>query len=118
MQVNEFVYIPGENEVEYIALLREALRRQRAITNKAIAKLKENKIQRWIPVTEALPEESGEVLIRTGPSKYCTHSVNYSAKHKQFNNYDSLAKDDGAYTAKVTHWMPIPDMEEELDDAE
>lgn len=63
MQVNEFVYIPGENEVEYIALLKEALRRQRTITNKAIAKLKENKIP-------------------------------------------------------LTHWMPIPDMEEESDDAE
>ena len=42
IKANEFVHIPGANDREYISLLEEALKRQRELTAKAIAKLKEN----------------------------------------------------------------------------
>ena len=41
VRVNDFKYIPGKNDAEYIKLLKEALERQKQITNKAIAKIKE-----------------------------------------------------------------------------
>lgn len=41
MQVNNFQHIPGKNDTEYIELLKDALGRQKIITSKAIAKLKE-----------------------------------------------------------------------------
>ena len=37
---NEFRYIEGVNDDEYIKLLKKALERQKALTSKAIAKLK------------------------------------------------------------------------------
>lgn len=41
--VNNFVHEPGKNDAEYIALLEEALKRQKEIVNKAIAKIKQSK---------------------------------------------------------------------------
>ena len=51
LQVNEFRYIPGENDAEYIRLLKNALERQKQITAKAVDKIKELSKQRtgeWI----------------------------------------------------------------------
>lgn len=40
VQVNDFKYIAGENDAEYIKLLQEHINRQDIIIRKAIAKLK------------------------------------------------------------------------------
>ena len=40
IQVNDFKYIAGENDAEYIKLLQEHINRQDIIIRKAIAKLK------------------------------------------------------------------------------
>ncbi len=40
VQVNEFVYKPGENDEEYIRLLMDALERQKRITFKILDKMK------------------------------------------------------------------------------
>lgn len=52
LQVNEFKYVPGENDAEYICLLKKALERQKQITAKAVAKIKElskeQKIGKWL----------------------------------------------------------------------
>ena len=40
IQVNDFKYIAGENDAEYIKLLQEHINRQDAIIRKAVAKLK------------------------------------------------------------------------------
>lgn len=60
----------------------------------------------WIPCSERLPEKSGEVLV-------CTESqyigvVNYSVKHKQFNNYDECPRSDTCFSDTVA-WMPLPE---------
>lgn len=73
VQVSEFRHIPGKNDAEYIkllkeaVLLKEALERQKQITSKAIAKIKElskSEIPNgWISCDERLPKEDVEVLI-------------------------------------------------------
>ena len=40
IQVSDFKYIPGENDAEYIKLMKEHIDRQDAIIHKAVAKLK------------------------------------------------------------------------------
>ena len=40
IQVNDFKYIQGENDAEYIKLLQEHINRQNTIIRKTIAKLK------------------------------------------------------------------------------
>ena len=61
----------------------------------------------WIPVAERVPEKSGEVLVCTDCG--CIVVVNYSSKHKQFNNYDSLCFENESVFDDVVAWMPIPE---------
>lgn len=62
--VEDFKYINGVNDSEYIELLKNAYERQKRITSKAIAKLKEQPEQKWIPVSERLPEEHESMFAR------------------------------------------------------
>ena len=43
LRVNDFKYIPGKNDKEYIYLLEKALKDQQELTAKEIAKIKELK---------------------------------------------------------------------------
>lgn len=56
-------------------------------------------IQRWIPVTERLPENEEYVLV-------CTRSRNGSRNVDKGYCYNGGWAHRG--TAKVTHWMPLP----------
>ena len=58
-------------------------------------------IQRWIPVTERLPDSGKCVLICT---EYGTAEGSYSAYNKSWIQFRWNAKD-----LKVTHWMPLPE---------
>lgn len=61
-------------------------------------------IQQWIPVTERLPESSGEYLV------YCGEYDGICILH-----YEVL-KTKGKFKTKwktVTHWMPLPDSPKE-----
>lgn len=78
-------------------------------------------IQRWIPVTERLPEDRASVLChyngvfgqitRIARFANCLESVNqyvfYDVKRSGFYIYDSEI---GYYEVNdVTHWMPLPE---------
>ena len=65
IRVNDFKYIPGENDAEYIKLLKRALTRQQQITSNAIAKIKAmiKSGQIWTPVSEGPPEDGQECLV-------------------------------------------------------
>ena len=60
IQVQDFKYCPGVNDSAYIQLLENALDRQRKITNKAVAKIKElskSKIAHWDKKMEVHSDE-------------------------------------------------------------
>ena len=59
--------------------------------------------QRWIPVSERLPENSGRVFIHMG-NKY---EVIASLVKGKFIN------DAGSECSNVTHWRPLPEPPEE-----
>lgn len=64
------------------------------------------KVAEWISVDEALPEESGEVIVHCDDGYIVI--IEYSAVHKQFNNYDTLPYSNDTTFANVTHWRPLP----------
>lgn len=58
----------------------------------------------WIPVTKALPAESGEYLATLWSG--CVIILNYSTQHKAFNTcFDN--------DVPVIAWMPLPEPYEE-----
>ncbi len=61
----------------------------------------------WIPVSERLPEKSGDVLVCSVAG--CIDVVHYSAKHRQFNSYDELPKSDASIFSNTVAWMPLPE---------
>ena len=65
-------------------------------------------VQRWIPVDEKLPVESGMYLCLT---RFKTHMVlPYSAKHKKFNAIDSFSGwHADRHSINVSHWPPLPE---------
>lgn len=71
-------------------------------------------VQRWIPVTERLPEDEFEVLAKT---EYGGQVVAiYDSEHKEWQNWsDEYREYYGfcGYMGKVTHWMPLPEPPEE-----
>ena len=69
IQVNEFRYVQGENDAEYIKLLKEALDKQKKVTGKAIAKIKELSRRDWISCKDRLPTEDGDYFV-TVDSRY------------------------------------------------
>lgn len=64
--------------------------------------------QEWISVDERLPEESGVYVACTDNGNPMT--LDYSAKHKLFNSFDSYPRDVAeGFAIPVTHWMPLPE---------
>jgi hypothetical protein len=73
--------------------------------------------QRWIPVTERLPEEGRSVIVYNAPARCAAEAV-YKGEGK-FLQFRWSAR---LQVREVTHWMPLPDppqvereMEEESD---
>lgn len=82
--------------------------------NKINVKLPEEIVVRsygdkWIPVTERLPEEEGWYQVYTTPDRG-QKSINKAMFHKGFewDNYTPRWHGAGGYWANVTHWMPLP----------
>lgn len=60
-------------------------------------------IQKWIPVSERLPEKSGEYLTL---DDYGLRTVlEFSEVHQAFNASDYIPNDSEIH---CTHWMPLP----------
>ena len=63
-------------------------------------------IQRWIPVTEMLPEKYGKYL--------CRYVFNGSAEYphiEAISYYPTMTRfqGEGSCGMRVTHWMPLPE---------
>ena len=65
--------------------------------------LREQEEHRWIPVTERLPEESGDYLVILDWGTMCV--LEFSKVHQAFNASDSIPNDAEIF---CTHWMPLP----------
>lgn len=62
----------------------------------------------WISVEDKLPEASGIYLVYSYLGNRMV--LDYSAKHKLFNSFDSYSKKAAeALAIGVTHWMPLPE---------
>ena len=107
--VNEFKHIPGENDAEYIKLLKDALRREQQIVSKSIAKIKELSAQleqKWVSVSERLPDEYGNYIADTksGGIEECTY-------YPEKNRWSTCEADGITYLSEsdVIAWMPLPE---------
>lgn len=64
--------------------------------------------QEWISVDERLPQESGRYLVYSNSGNRLV--LDYSAKHKLFNSFDSYSTEQAkGFAMEVTHWMPLPE---------
>ena len=63
-------------------------------------------IQKWIPVSERLPENFGEyiVTVQEETGKLYSDYADYYPYHKKWRTVLFLGVRD-----KVTHWMPLPE---------
>lgn len=72
---------------------------------------------KWIKCSDRLPEKSGVYFIASsfdvfGEKRWYYAAVNYSARHKQFNNFDDRKRNVGVDVYDVDYWMPIPEVKE------
>ena len=62
-------------------------------------------IQRWIPVTERLPEEDGVMVLVCGSRKgIYTAEFRRNGQHTWFHKMNSKC-----HHCEPTHWMPLPE---------
>lgn len=121
IQANEFRYIQGENDAEYIKLLKEALDRQKKVTGKAIAKIKELSRRDWISCKDRLPTEDGDYFV-TVDSRYippnCRNTDKFIWHDGKWVIVDYFGLDSDGWKEQykiievdipVLAWMPLPE---------
>ena len=59
---------------------------------------------KWIPLSERLPDKSGEVLVCTRHDFYKTTNIAKAMFKKGSGGFYGQ----GGHWANVTHWMPLP----------
>lgn len=122
IQVNEFRYVQGENDAEYIKLLKEALDEQKKVTGKAIAKIKELSRRDWISCKDRLPTEDGDYFV-TVDSRYippnCRNTDKFIWHDGKWVIVDYFVLDSDEWKKPeykiidvdipVLAWMPLPE---------
>lgn len=121
IQVNEFRYVQGKNDAEYIKLLKEALDEQKKATGKAIAKIKELSRRDWISCKDRLPTEDGDYFV-TVDSRYippnCINTDKFIWHDGKWVIVDYVLDSDKWKKPKykiievdipVLAWMPLPE---------
>jgi len=77
IEVKEFRHIPGENDSEYIKLLKETVEGWKRISDKAIAKIKQlsKQVVKWIPCDKRMPEEYESIFYRLYGTEKWKHAM-------------------------------------------
>ena len=69
-------------------------------------------VQKWIPVTERLPEKEDWYLVFTTPNRgYKSINKGYFCKGYDWDKFTPRWHGSGGTWANVTHWMPLPSVE-------
>ena len=74
-------------------------------------------VQRWIPVTERLPEKEGWYQVFTSPDKghKSINKARYSLEPEwSVNSGKGRWSGSGGTWTNVTHWMPLPEPPKEV----
>ena len=79
-----------------------------------IAELEEK--QRWIPVSERLPENRATVLAAFENREILT--ATYYKHHEGFGGVENYWHIEGWHSGNVTHWMPLPPNPESPNDTQ
>ena len=121
IQVNEFRYVQGKNDAEYIKLLKEALDEQKKVTGKAKAKIKELSRRDWISCKDRLPTEDGDYFV-TVDSRYippnCRNTDKFIWHDGKWVIVDYFGLDSDGWKEQykiievdipVLAWMPLPE---------
>ena len=69
-------------------------------------------VQKWIPVTERMPEPYIDVLTLRAPLNGGTPFYRIDCL-SQFNGSLAWVFDSATWKSKVTHWMPLPELPKE-----
>ena len=88
IKVNEFKYVPGKNDREYVALLEEYLKRQRILTARAISKLKRRETAettQWVH-SDTQKDDRGNAfaLVECASCGYQTYAISNIVKDARF----------------------------------
>lgn len=70
-------------------------------------------VQKWIPVSERLPEDSGLTLVRVDFYMW-DEKVNVPSLERYVNEEKAWYLD-GVKLTNVTHWMPLPTAPKEVE---
>lgn len=104
--VNDTIDAPGVAET--IAMHRLADYEDTGLTPAGIAEMKER--QRWIPVSERLPERGERVLMRMDVKSVYEGYINQSGEWDRYGNCIGTIEE--FFGCNVTHWMPLPQPQE------
>ena len=75
-----------------------------------ISKMETPTMQKWIPVTERLPDKDGSYLV-LNKRKYI-FDAKYESIYKSFGDWHEFvdgAGDEWITFGEITHWMPLPE---------
>ena len=104
---NGTTVLSGLSKEQQISQIMEQIA-DRLIANGVVISKNETTTQRWIPVTERLPEDSGMYIVTANDGH--AHRVTFVIWQKR-NKIWNLT---GARSYwRVTHWMPLPEPPEE-----
>ncbi len=67
-------------------------------------------IQKWIPVSERLPEKHEKYLVTRPSVLYSCEAVVFTAWYDPGNGFYEYDPEWGqVYDKRITHWMPLPE---------
>ena len=90
--------------IKYLSAEKQVLMRRVRELESENARLKD--AQRWIPVSERLPEDRVTILAAFNNREILT--AKYYKYYEGFGSVENYWRIEGWHSGNVTHWMPLP----------